>query len=340
MRLCGRGLKRLAAWIILGVLVCAVCISLLNSGNDVIKISRHVNVLATRANVSSPLVTVVHTLDSTPGLYEDILFVQEDEDAFGYSPAHAYSADHVCMTPLCGSMFSLGYIDPATPTLVAATLTKLSCKDEGGLLYLEEAKPRERGIVSLYARQDLSGVGWGVVLVTQLRAERLATLWEVLDRWTGPVVATVYTYDLWSAYLCSLSHVRPGVLLLFVQGSEILYPINWLRNLGLVAARGTYPTHIKHMTSDSPYQVTGSHVFVTDVDFLPSAELYEHIMNHVSSALKAYVVPAFEMRRANMSLPYSKTQLQYMTSLGWAGPVPRARQLRPQADWLQALVQQ
>lgn len=167
-------------------------------------------------------------------------------------------------------------------------------------------------------------------LVTQLKASRLDTLFRVVERWRKPLVAVVYTNSsaLWKNYATAALRMRnlSNVLLLFVISAETLYPINWLRNLGLlhVLAPQHQPKHLAHTTRIT--QVTTSHVFVIDVDFIPSEGLHDGIMAHVTrptAGVKpmsvAYVVPAFEIRTLNASLPFTKVDLKKLVSTGKAG---------------------
>ena len=128
-----------------------------------------------------------------------------------------------------------------------------------------------------------------VTLVAQLSMDRLHMVESLCNQWKGPISLSLY-----------LSDAEADQLVKFVQNSAVLskrktisyhvvykesdfYPINYLRNVALKF-------------------VNTSYVFLSDIDFLPSADSYA-LLKKASTHLfeedskRALIVPAFETQR-------------------------------------------
>eukprot|EP00559_Dactyliosolen_fragilissimus_P008950 CAMPEP_0184861532 /NCGR_PEP_ID=MMETSP0580-20130426/6198_1 /TAXON_ID=1118495 /ORGANISM="Dactyliosolen fragilissimus" /LENGTH=370 /DNA_ID=CAMNT_0027359063 /DNA_START=310 /DNA_END=1419 /DNA_ORIENTATION=- len=134
-----------------------------------------------------------------------------------------------------------------------------------------------------------------VTLLVQSTIERIHTLVETCNRWTGPIVLVIYLSSgkemaqidsFRSSDYCSNITILPYVASSSTE-KQLKYPINVLRNMGLDI-------------------VTTSHVLVADVDFIPSSNLDQMILSSLMSmtkilknemnenSLDAIVIPAFE----------------------------------------------
>ncbi|XP_062582087.1 xylosyl- and glucuronyltransferase LARGE1-like [Saccostrea cucullata] len=164
---------------------------------------------------------------------------------------------------------------------------------------------RERALVHrthlYYLDYDYAPSEYDVTLVAQLSMDRLQMLELICKHWEGPISLALY-----------MSDAEAQQFLRYAQDSEILmkrknigyhivykdgqfYPVNYLRN---VAINNTQT----------------SHMFLTDIDFLPMYDLYNHLKSVVSridmeKEKKALVVPAFETPRYRFEFPSSKDEL-------------------------------
>ena len=140
---------------------------------------------------------------------------------------------------------------------------------------------------------------YDVTLVTQLTMDRVHTLHKLLNHWNGPASITVYgneseKWNFMNAY--SVLDGRPNVVIHVVyKRNGYYYPINYLRNTAL-------------STVETPY------VFLTDLDFLPSYNLYSHLKKAAELLMtvtqqRALVVPAFEAMEKNTIFPTDKAML-------------------------------
>ena len=142
--------------------------------------------------------------------------------------------------------------------------------------------------------------GGAVTLLTQLPSHRTHLLEQLQSRWEGPIIAVIYGLDVYvkhkqlSHWLSSLD--RRNIKLFFVIQRGVLYPVNWLRNLALTRALSRY-------------------VFVTDVEFMTSINLYSVISIHLKQlenanrTQTAILVPAFEMLAKLDETPATRKQL-------------------------------
>ena len=141
---------------------------------------------------------------------------------------------------------------------------------------------------------------YDVTLVTQLSMNRVHTLHKLLCHWNGPASITVYgnESEKWNfmQFLKTYSELdgRSNVVMHIVyKRNGYYYPINYLRNTALSAVK-------------TPY------VFLTDLDFLPSYNLYSYLKNAAELLMtviqqRALVVPAFEAVDKNTVFPLDKS---------------------------------
>lgn len=153
--------------------------------------------------------------------------------------------------------------------------------------YHTDIKPRKRVILHVqHAEFEGSVQVSDVTIVTQVTVERLYMLHGLVRSWPGPLLASVYIPDTGFSSIAILRFYdwlaalnRPDIKLILVMQNETLYPVNWLRNLG-----------IKYALTD--------YIFLLDVDFLPSNSLYSSFRRYSqvkNLAQTAIVYPKFQM---------------------------------------------
>lgn len=181
----------------------------------------------------------------------------------------------------------------------------------------DDFRPRssDRLRTYLYLRDfEIDKLDNDVTLVVHLSSDRLPVFEQLVSHWYGPVSVAIY-----------LPESETDTLERFIQGSEHLvnrknigyhlvfhdegfnYPINRLRDIALEQAQ-------------TPY------VFLSDVDFLPSYGLHEHLRRTLSSMhngqdsnilkKRAIVIPAFENSEYRFEFPTSKMDLLTQFDLG------------------------
>lgn len=153
-----------------------------------------------------------------------------------------------------------------------------------------------------------------VTLVVHLSIERLPVFEQLASHWTGPISVAIYLpesetdaledYIQSSEYLADRQDI--GYHLVF-RDKGLNYPINRLRNIALDQAR-------------TP------NVYLSDVDFLPSHGLHEHLRRTISKLRdgqdlnplekRAIVIPAFENSQYRLDYPFSKMDLLTQLDLG------------------------
>ncbi|ORY07087.1 hypothetical protein K493DRAFT_366931 [Basidiobolus meristosporus CBS 931.73] len=129
-----------------------------------------------------------------------------------------------------------------------------------------------------------------ISLVAQFSVNRLARFEGVIKSWPGPISAVIYLTEaseipILHNYFQALEdpNLYDRVTLTLVkprydQLERYQYPINRLRNLGIKAAHTTY-------------------IYVMDVDFIPSPQLYQYARDHLVDMISkstqpiAFVVP-------------------------------------------------
>lgn len=145
-----------------------------------------------------------------------------------------------------------------------------------------------------------------VTLVAQLSTDRLQMLETLCIHWPGPISLALYMSDaeaqqfLRYALSSRVLMARRNIAYHIVYKDGQFYPINYLRNVAL-------------------RQANTSHVFLSDIDFLPMSDLYDHLLKTISSMTnnkQALVVPAFETQRYKLNFPTSKADLIAMLDVG------------------------
>ncbi|CAG0883631.1 unnamed protein product [Darwinula stevensoni] len=150
--------------------------------------------------------------------------------------------------------------------------------------------------------------GSDVTLLAQLSMDRLQMVEPLCLHWEGPISLTLYLSDAeaqqFLSYVLSseLLSSRKNIAYHIVYKEGNFYPVNFLRNVGL-------------QNVNTPY------VFLTDVDFLPSYDLYEVLKKAVAVMKmnlkkKALIVPAFETQRYRLTFPKSKAKLLELLDMG------------------------
>ncbi|CAG9860970.1 unnamed protein product [Phyllotreta striolata] len=139
-----------------------------------------------------------------------------------------------------------------------------------------------------------------VTFVAQLSFDRLQTIEELVKAWAGPISFTLYVSDpellKCIAFIANSDVLKERMNIAYhaVFKEGVVYPINILRNVGLRNVQTDY-------------------VFLADIDFLPSNNLYESLIKYIamngSLKKKALIVPAFEAQTFLNQLPSNKEQL-------------------------------
>ncbi|ELT87166.1 hypothetical protein CAPTEDRAFT_200998 [Capitella teleta] len=150
-------------------------------------------------------------------------------------------------------------------------------------LYEKDANIQRNTLVNIFNCPRPSQSSNDITLVTQLTSDRIDRLLLIMNIWKGPISASVYPdteLSIRGEDICLLKKQdsRCRVQLHLVQKSGVFFPVNKLRNIALDMA------------------VT-SHVFLTDVDFIPDQNLYENALQQLHSlqGMQSLVIPAFEM---------------------------------------------
>ncbi|XP_062973528.1 xylosyl- and glucuronyltransferase LARGE2 isoform X2 [Elgaria multicarinata webbii] len=147
-----------------------------------------------------------------------------------------------------------------------------------------------------------------VTLIAQLSMDRLQMLEAICKHWTGPISLALYMSDaeaqqfLRYAQASEVLSNRRNVAYHIVYKEGQFYPVNFLRNVALKNAQTT-------------------HVFLTDVDFLPMYGLYDYLRTAIlqlelPERKAALVVPAFETLHYRLTFPKSKAELLSMLDMG------------------------
>ncbi|XP_049746937.1 xylosyl- and glucuronyltransferase LARGE2 isoform X3 [Elephas maximus indicus] len=148
-----------------------------------------------------------------------------------------------------------------------------------------------------------------VTLVAQLSVDRLQMLEALCSHWPGPMSLALYLTDaeaqqfLRFVEASKVLSARSNVAYHVVYREGPLYPVNHLRNVALAQART-------------------SHVFLSDIDFLPAYSLYNYLRASIeqldlsSQRKTALVVPAFESLHYHLSFPTSKAELLALLDAG------------------------
>lgn len=187
-------------------------------------------------------------------------------------------------------------------------ITEKFCKDI-------QPRPQDKLRTFLYFLEfEMEQSAFDVTFVVHLSLDRLQVLDQLAMHWLGPISVAIY-----------LSELETNLLLTSIESSNNLYrrknigyhlvyrdhgfnyPINRLRNIALNNAL-------------TPY------VFLSDIDFLPSIDLYEYLKRTISDLSphgngdplnkRALVVPAFENLQYKFDFPSSKAELLQHLNLG------------------------
>ena len=127
---------------------------------------------------------------------------------------------------------------------------------------------------------------YDITLVSQFSIDRLSFLEILLKHWKGPISLAAYVTDEEALKLQNYLHTtkevrnRQNLMIHVVYKINMVYPVNFLRNVALNA-------------STTPY------VFLNDFDFMPNFDLYSMLQHAVKqftldTQKRALVVPAFE----------------------------------------------
>ncbi|XP_006896830.1 PREDICTED: glycosyltransferase-like protein LARGE2 [Elephantulus edwardii] len=148
-----------------------------------------------------------------------------------------------------------------------------------------------------------------VTLVAQLSMDRLQMLEALCSHWPGPMSLALYLTDaeaqqfLRFVETSAVLSARRNVAYHVVYREGPLYPVNHLRNVALA-------------------QALTSHVFLSDIDFLPCYSLYHDLRASISPLelggqhKVALVVPAFESPHYRLNFPASKSELLALLDVG------------------------
>ncbi|KAH0620760.1 hypothetical protein JD844_021502 [Phrynosoma platyrhinos] len=147
-----------------------------------------------------------------------------------------------------------------------------------------------------------------VTLIAQLSMDRLQMLEAICKHWTGPISLALYMSDaeaqqfLRYAQASEVLSNRRNIAYHIVYKEGQFYPVNFLRNVALKNAQT-------------------SHVFLTDIDFLPMYGLYDYLRTSIvqlelPQRKVAFIVPAFETLHYRLTFPKSKAELVSMLDMG------------------------
>lgn len=152
-----------------------------------------------------------------------------------------------------------------------------------------------------------------VTAVVHLSMDRLRALDELAKHWPGPISAVIYLSELETSLLIEiisseskhLTRRRNIAYHLVFRKNGFSYPINRLRNIALEQAETEF-------------------AFLTDVDFLPSYNLYEYLRSFLTTKMNqfenldriALVIAAFENSQYKFEFPENKNQLERQLDLG------------------------
>uniref|UniRef100_A0A915IQH9 Uncharacterized protein n=1 Tax=Romanomermis culicivorax TaxID=13658 RepID=A0A915IQH9_ROMCU len=129
-----------------------------------------------------------------------------------------------------------------------------------------------------------------VTLVTQLSFDRIFMLEPLLNRWNGPASITLYLTDEEAARFQDFmieSHIlssRLDVALHVVYRQEVFFRIYFLSFLTYITNfllhNNFYP--VNKLRNIALREVNTSHVFLSDVDFIPSIGSYEYLLTFLN----------------------------------------------------------
>lgn len=153
-----------------------------------------------------------------------------------------------------------------------------------------------------------------VTFVVHLSLDRLQVLDQLAMHWKGPISAAIYLPELETNLLMAsiensnnlVQRKNIGYHLVF-RDYGFNYPINRLRNIAL-------------------NNVLTPYVFLSDIDFLPSTNLYDYLRKSISDLSanqkgdslekRALVIPAFENLQYKFDFPSTKAELLKQMNIG------------------------
>ena len=142
---------------------------------------------------------------------------------------------------------------------------------------------------------------YDVTLVTQMTINRVDTLHKLLRYWNGPASISMYGMESDIMQYFSAHNLLNGIrrtnvaIHVVYRRNGYYYPINYLRNIALSVVKTRY-------------------VFLTDLDFSPSYDLYSYLKKAAELLMtvtqqRALVIPAFEAIDNNLIFPKDKSML-------------------------------
>lgn len=191
---------------------------------------------------------------------------------------------------------------PESRSKVNLTKLDLACQNI-------KPRPEQKLRTFLYAQEfELEPTNFDITYVVHLSLDRIQVLDQVAMHWDGPISVAIYLpeaetnlfYESVENSENLLNRKNIGYHLVF-RDYGFNYPINRLRNIAL-------------NNSITPF------VYLSDIDFLPSLNLYSYLKQTIKELgkldKKALVVPAFENLQYKFNFPASKTDLLTQLNLG------------------------
>lgn len=179
-----------------------------------------------------------------------------------------------------------------------------------------QPRPHEKLRTFLYFLEfELEPTDYDVTLVVHLSLDRLRVFDQLASHWPGPISAAIY-----------LSELETNLLLTSIQDSSNLYPAR--KNIGyhLVFRDNGFNYPINRLRNIALNNAITPYVFLSDVDFLPSTNLYGYLKDTIENMVKGgerdplskrgLVVPAFENLQYKFDFPASKADLLTQLNLG------------------------
>lgn len=152
-----------------------------------------------------------------------------------------------------------------------------------------------------YKTSDYKREEYDVSIISQVSADRLSRIKDMVESWLGPMSVSVFVkkdsdLDLIDELYKSSDKVQKYVDFHLLYANKTRYPVNNLRNLAVLNSR----TEL---------------IMLLDADFVPSANMHEYLSSYgegliINENLKiAYVIPAFSSDLPPADLPKTKPQL-------------------------------
>lgn len=170
-----------------------------------------------------------------------------------------------------------------------------------------------------------------VTIITQVSADRLSRIQDMVNSWNAPISVAVYIkqekeIQLIDQFCESSESIRSFVDFHILYSNKTRYPVNNLRNLALTHSRTSL-------------------VLILDADFVTSSFMHDYLSSF-GTELKtkqklAYVIPAFSSDLPSESLPKTKEELKLAidkktVKLVNEGPCPKCHGPTDYPRWLVA----